>query len=171
MIFINYYSGYTLVKISIFKFWSQTLSRRNSVNMILMTQKQFFSLFISCMIVVSKYTIIATECYKCDSVHHENCTLDWTEEDVKGHTYDQYIQQCTNLCTQRIGKPWIEQNKFLIIYCFKILKMAAWTSGDTVKLILLMVVMIKRYLSNVFQVVTYLTINDLVLFISRKRFG
>lgn len=67
-----------------------------------MTQKQFFSLFISCMIVVSKYTIIATECYQCDSAHHENCTLDWTEEDVRGNTYDQYIQQCTSLCTQKI---------------------------------------------------------------------
>lgn len=102
---INHYSGYILVKNPIVKFWSQKLSKRISVKMILMTQKQFFSLFISCMIVVSKYTIIATECYQCDSAHHENCTLDWTEEDVRGNTYDQYIQQCTSLCTQKIGNP------------------------------------------------------------------
>ena len=145
---INHYSEIHFSEISHIQVLIKKLSKRISVKMILMSQKQFFSLFISCMIVVSKYTIIATECYQCDSVHHENCTLDWTEEDVMGHTYDQYIQQCTNLCTQKLGKPlsltiWTKLYKSS---CFKYLKITVWTSGDTVKFLLSMVVMIKRYL-------------------------
>ena len=71
--------------------------------MMLMTQKQSFSLFVCCLIVVSKYPINARECYVCNTDDHENCTLGWTEEEVKRHAYDGYLQECAHLCTQTIG--------------------------------------------------------------------
>ena len=86
-----------------------------------MTQKQFFSLFLSCIIVVSKYTIIASDCYHCNSVNHENCTLDWTEEDVKSDVYDEFIVKCTSFCTQKIGKQFVHTIKNLILVQFLII--------------------------------------------------
>ena len=83
-----------------------------------MTQKQFFSLFLSCIIVVSKYTIIASDCYHCNSVNHENCTLDWTEEDVKSDVYDEFIVKCTSFCTQKIGKQFVHTIQNLILVQF-----------------------------------------------------
>ena len=80
---------------------------KNSVKMIIMNQKQFFSLFLSCIIFVSKYTIIASDCYECNTVNHENCTLGWTENDVKSNFYDEFIVECTNFCTQKIGKQFV----------------------------------------------------------------
>lgn len=80
---------------------------KESVKMILMTQKQLFTLFLSCIILVSKYTIIASECYECNTVNHENCTLGWTEKEVKSNLYDEFIVKCTNFCTQKIGKQLV----------------------------------------------------------------
>jgi len=66
-----------------------------------MTQKQFFSLFICCILVVSTQCF---DCFMCNSVHHENCTMDWTEEEVNGPIFEEYIEQCTpqQFCTQKI---------------------------------------------------------------------
>ena len=86
--------------------------------MILMTQRQFFSLFICCILVVSTQCF---DCFACNSVHHENCTMDWTQEEVESTIFNEYIEQCHSLCTQKIGKLKL-RHKFIKSWTFLVFK-------------------------------------------------
>jgi len=69
---------------------------------LLMTQRYFFSLILSWLVVVSNSEVQATVCYVCNTVDNQSCSFNWTAEDVRNQLYEEFIQECPKFCTQKI---------------------------------------------------------------------
>ena len=82
---------------------------------LLMTQRYFFSLILSWLVVVSNSEVQATVCYVCNTVDNQSCSFNWTAEDVRNQLYEEFIQECPKFCTQKIGIIEINNSFFFFL--------------------------------------------------------